>query len=269
MRTGLAKPLSLFWHRPREGYRNFGDDISPLIVEYVLGREVQWAPVHKCDLVAIGSLLEKVIRKSYRRPFAGRWSLRVWGTGFLYPGNESFAPLLHCLAVRGAMTRARLRLPVTMPVGDPGLLIREVVKFSRTKHWRWAIVPHRVDRSHPAVKATQELTPNSEIVDLTGDPIDIVRQIAAADFVMSSSLHGIVTANALGIPCVWATISGKVVGNSRKFADYFSSFGSETPEGLKLTGGTDLRSVEDRVFSTDPVVIDEICEKLRAALLSS
>ena len=268
MRTGSAKTLPLFWHRPHGGQKNFGDDISPLTVEYVLGRKVQWAPIHSCDLVAIGSLLEKVIRKSYRRPFAGRWSLRIWGTGFIRPGHEISAPLLHCLAVRGTMTRERLRLPVTVPVGDPGLLIREVVKFRRAKRWRWVIVPHRVDRCHPAVKATQEQTPNSEIIDLSGDPTDIVSQIAAAEFVLSSSLHGIVTANALGIPCLWATISGKVVGNSWKFADHFSSLGVETPEGLTLTEGIDLRSVEDHTFSTTPAVVDEICDRLRSALLS-
>jgi hypothetical protein len=43
--------------------------------------------------------------------------------------------------------------------------------------------------------------------------------------VISSSLHGLIVADSLGIPNVWLRLSPDVLGGDYKFKDYYSVFG--------------------------------------------
>ena len=49
-----------------------------------------------------------------------------------------------------------------------------------------------------------------------------VREIAACRVVVTTSLHGLVTADAFGIPAVWTTLDPPLGGGDFKFRDYES-----------------------------------------------
>ena len=75
----VTSSLKLFWSRGRE--RNAGDWYSPLIVARLSGRDVEYAPPHRCDLVAVGSVLRR-LNKSHRLHRLGlSRRLDIWGTG--------------------------------------------------------------------------------------------------------------------------------------------------------------------------------------------
>ena len=84
-----------------------------------------------------------------------------------------------------------------------------------------------------------------DFVDVTGDPADVIAQIAGCEFVFSSSLHGLVVADSYGIPNCWMTMAPALFGGSWKFDDYFSAFGI-TARAVAFHPGLDVRSVVDR-----------------------
>ena len=66
------------------------------------------------------------------------------------------------------------------------------------------------------------------VIDVQRGPKEVVEDILSCELVLSSSLHGIITAHAYGIPAVWLELSGRLVGGGYKFHDYYSSFDRES-----------------------------------------
>ncbi|WP_255371938.1 polysaccharide pyruvyl transferase family protein [Cellulosimicrobium sp. CUA-896] len=147
----------------------------------------------------------------------------VWGSGV----NGKLVDREHALsdvdvrAVRGPRTRdfARRRgAEVPEVYGDPGLLVGHLWTRSalagdrpRTDH---LVVPNlhdlaAADRAHPT------LSPRS--------PLDVcLGTIAASGFVVASSLHGVVVADALGVP---ARFVRSAVEPELKYRDYLEGTG--------------------------------------------
>jgi hypothetical protein len=61
-------------------------------------------------------------------------------------------------------------------------------------------------------------------------PADVVGAIAGCDFVLSSSLHGLVVADSFGIPNAWLRVSDRQRGEGFKYRDYYAAFGLEAGE---------------------------------------
>lgn len=217
--------IRLYWMGGNRGEINFGDSMSPLIVEMMAGRPVRYAPPENCDLIAMGSLLDKVEKKKLKRLLRFRFDpIRVWGSGAFCVEpvtRRGLAPF----AVRGHLTRQALQLPQEMSLGDPGLLV-DRFDVRRGKEHRWGIVPHVADRNESLIHELRAANPGALLIDL-GDPDlrETLRKIQSCEFIISSSLHGLVTADAFGIPSVWLRVSGNLYGGDGKFMDYFSAVG--------------------------------------------
>src|SRR3954466_15763819 len=98
--------IRLYWYGGSRNEVNFGDTLSPMIVKHLSGKDVKYAHIHSCDLAAIGSLLDKIIMRQWKRPLHLRFDkIRIWGTGSFGPeklpgaGNR-----LAFAAVRGHLT---------------------------------------------------------------------------------------------------------------------------------------------------------------------
>ena len=103
--------------------------------------------------------------------------------------------------------------------GDPGLLAAGFVETLGDKSHRWAVVPHYIDSDHGAKLAAQV---SAGIVPVSLPIEEFVKQIASAERVFSSSLHGLICAESLGIPAVWVKFSDNVLGGAFKFHDYIA-----------------------------------------------
>lgn len=220
----MNRQISVYWWQGK----NFGDGINPRVVEYVSRRPVAWAPPQAAEMIAIGSLLgfpgicERVIGASGHTPLA------VWGSGSLvWPrfllgatGSTPFA------CVRGPIT-ASLIPDFSGAVGDPGLLVDRVFG-SRPKTTKVGVVPHHEQMRNANFVARLEASGLCVIDPRQDDPADVVAQISACETILSGSLHGLVTADAYGIPNLWLDgpkISRSELPSDFKFFDYFTSVG--------------------------------------------
>jgi hypothetical protein len=122
-------------------------------------------------------------------------------------------------ALRGSFTAKRLNVDQVV-LADPGILASLLID-PPVKSAAVAVVPHYRD----ARFASSLAMPHNWLMVLPEQPVlHVLRQIASAEIVLSSSLHGLIVADAFGIPCVWAQARGVLKGTpSYKFNDYATS----------------------------------------------
>jgi len=217
--------------------RNFGDLMTTRLLTHY-GIDHEWAPPGRCELIGAGSILSKVPRG---------WRGTVWGTGFIRQGMWSDLRDARVLAVRGEYTRAHIKVRASqghMAFGDPGILVVDL-PHSPVEPVAVVLVPHYVDQ------LMVERHPGFRVLDITGPPEHVLGTIAAAGLVITSSLHALIAADALGVPHV-LELSDKVTGGIYKFNDYASAFGD--------------RIVPGKERLTDRAVMAQRQEGLRAAL---
>jgi len=74
--------IKLYWCRGKgrsdPNQQNFGDYLSPLLVEMLAGKPVVYAPINRAEMMAIGSILPRE-RKAKRFFLPHR--LHIWGAG--------------------------------------------------------------------------------------------------------------------------------------------------------------------------------------------
>lgn len=273
----MTKPIRLYWFRKRgTPVVNFGDDLSPVLVAHLAGRPVVHAPPHLADLAAVGSILQHIRlqrdkpKHKLRRLLAGRLEpTRVWGSGTLAPTGLPTPDQVAVFALRGPLTRAAMHQPETLPLGDPGLLV-DRLDVRRAKRHRWGIVAHVDDTASPAIATLADSLGNPCRIDLrAADVLETVRAIQSCDFIVSSSLHGLITADALGIPNVWLAAADRLRGGDWKFHDYLAAVGRPVPEPLR-PAATDPRAVARTALEGRATVADAaLVEVRRTGLLAA
>jgi pyruvyltransferase len=191
---------------------NLGDSLSWLILGGY-GRTVEWAPPETAEMVGIGSVL------GWFDGFTGT----VWGTG---RGGDELPPhdLTHATvkALRGRETQKLVKGGDGAVLGDPGLLISDFVEPDPQGYT--AVVAHFQDQDRMSA-----LYKDDVIVDVTASAAEGIKTISHAERVVSSSLHGIVLADAFGLPRKWDYFEGSL-GGGFKFKDYASVMGDFAPD---------------------------------------
>jgi len=228
-------PLRVYWWRhSRQEIKNFGDELNPIIIERISGKKVIWSPLEECEIVAIGSILQQVFRSCRMYP------VDVWGSGFLSSGESVHDPRLVCHSLRGPLTAARIDCDQSVALGDPGLLCNLLLERNPQKTTALGIVPHYYDLRHPLLEEYSQ-DRKYKIISPLLPVCEFISAVAECEVILSSALHGLITADALGIPNRWLKLSDLVVGDGFKFNDYFMSFGlnavrhDELPHASVLT----------------------------------
>src|SRR5690606_29800891 len=105
---------------------------------------------------------------------------------------------------------------------DPGILVARHRPRPPVR-WDVAFVPHGHHRSHvPFLSLAEAAGYRVRVVDVHQTAERVVREIAASAAVITTSLHGLVTADAYGIPAAWTTLEPPLEGGDFKFHDYES-----------------------------------------------
>lgn len=220
----MSKKLPLFYWSSKvfekKTQENYGDILSKYIVEQCSGKAVSFfnAPKQrkkwfkKNYLMAIGSIMK------YATPKA-----TVWGSGIISKADV-FGKATFC-AVRGPLSRKRiLKQGYECPevYGDPAILLPRFYKPKFKKKLRYGIIPHYVDQevAETIFNGQDDCTVLNLIED---DVFKTTDAIANCEYVISSSLHGLIVAHAYGIPAIWVQFSNKLSGDNVKYADYFES----------------------------------------------
>lgn len=218
----MSAPIPLFWWRWKPPHRfNFGDEITAPLVERLTGRRVVWAPPTSCELVGAGSVIQMIIdRGKGNRPL-------LWGAGFMRAGEKGAdSTEFEALAVRGKRTVARVAPHDgrEIALGDPGLLAPLFLDGPVRKRHALGVIPHYRDAAAPLVSELRALGTDVRVIDVGWTPEEVAREVAACDAVISSSLHGLIFADALGVPNAHVRFGGKIGGGMYKFRDYYSAF---------------------------------------------
>lgn len=212
---------------PRQG--NFGDKLTSLLLDYFAVPHA-WSPPDCANLFGIGSILEAVPEN-----FSGA----IWTSGAISssPQPRRFEAA-SVIAVRGKLTLGQIEVPPNSEIvlGDGGLLV-SLLRRATPKRYKIGLIPHYAQADDPEVRALAE-HPEIHLIDACASPREVIHHISQCESVLSSSLHGLIVSDALGIPNRWVQFpatSSRVIGGSFKFLDYYSAFGIEDLQPTWLT----------------------------------
>jgi pyruvyltransferase len=253
--------LKLYWSTSlQNGRKNFGDWLSPVLCEALSGMRVVHARPNKCDLMALGSILGKAKNHFWNR------RMDIWGSGLIEDSVPFKSPhRIH--AVRGWHSARSIVNHKIDVVGDPGLMCHILVPDNITacKDFSVGFIPHYVDQDNALVRDVVERVPRARIIDIFSETLDFIRQVAACEYVLSSSMHGLITADALGVPNAWLRLSDKIWGRDFKFHDYYSIFGLDNMKPFALTGETSLDDIHRALDGYSRPGLEEIRNRLYQA----
>lgn len=210
-RSRPTKVVQAFWW---DQHPNFGDLLTELILPAYSIAPVIVAP-EKAELFGIGSVIEMSPKE-----FNGFF----WSSGKMYGERDTPRPHATFLAVRGTGTRKALGLSPTMALGDGGLLTPKVVPAASPSE-KVGFIPHFTHQNADFTKRiTQQLGNQGILIDVSQGPAEVARQISSCSAVFSTSLHGVILADAYGVPACWALPEPVLGGGDYKFLDYESVF---------------------------------------------
>jgi hypothetical protein len=180
--------VTAYWWNERP---NYGDTLTPLLLDRFSDLNAMWAPAEFAEIIVVGSILEHLPKE---------WNGMVLGAGKLKQFSDIDLAKAKILGLRGKLTAAKIKGDYAL--GDPGLLASELVDRPHVKTVDLCIVPHWSDNvladkfAHiPARDGLENI-----VVDPTADSLTVIKQIASAEKVVSSSLHGIIIADSFKIP---------------------------------------------------------------------
>jgi len=213
--------VNTYWS---SGTLNFGDWIGPHLLNHMTGRQ----PIQ-------GNRQGNSTRILYTVGSVAGWFKRnnvdVWGSGLIKPFTQDEILIRKQLkgvkihAVRGKLTQQHLVESIGWDVpdiyGDPALLMPDMIQKPSTKTHNISLVPHYVHRA-PVLAGGVSLG-DCQVIDVRQDIRNVIPEISSGNVVVSSSLHGLITAQAYGVPWVWLDVEDQqLTGKDFKFKDFFS-----------------------------------------------
>lgn len=249
------------WSSSGETKDNFGDALNPILIKELSNKKsydykniinVMNKPVYS----VIGSILDN---KNIN-------NLEIWGSGFMFENGKFQTLPKKVYAVRGPLTRELiLKQGVNCPevYGDPGLLVSKIYNPNYKKKYKLGIVAHYVDKDNKYIlnlkkKYKEEIL----LIDVEDSFENFIDKVKKCEFIASSSLHGVITADAYDIPSLWIKLSNKVKGGNFKYRDYMLSVNRKQMDPLIVNKEYRLVELIDKFNSYN---IDIDLEKLLLA----
>ncbi len=227
---------------------NWGDDINFEFIKLMSGRRVS---VYFENPIAMKFDLNNYLCIGSTINYLCTPNTQIWGAGVIDPkiGLRTVPKCVH--AVRGPLTREYLNAKaIECPdvFGDPALLLPYFYKPTRKRNAKdrlpISIIPHCTEYSTVCQMKQFSGNPLVKIINMAryDQWTDVVDEICDSKAVFSSSLHGLIVAEAFGIPNYWLNISSQVIGDGFKYRDYFLSIGKHPREPIVLTNLSGLEA---------------------------
>lgn len=257
--------------------RNFGDALGILIPKliginkgYIIPKRYvfDWVYCKSINLQMVGSTLGDVGKNSI-----------LCGAGAVSASQSILRKPRKIISVRGPLTRQLIMnegIDCPEVYGDPAMLLPLFYnprisnkKSSLSEGMRIGVIPHYVDKDNMLLKELLKL-PQYELIDILLPPNGLgklsiesywkswIDNLCSYDAIISSSLHGLIIAEAYGIPTLWVKFSDEINGNDFKFYDYYASINEEvSPLDLRITS---LKSefLEEKISYKDTSIINKM-----------
>ncbi len=254
---------------------NAGDLLNIYIMRQLFGIDIEASSATLAKIVGIGSHLGELQRANSidrrARQFLMSWNKTyVWSTGFLNSETNkeaSFYKLnIEFCALRGDLSKQRVeRLTgkkLNICLADGGLLTERLFKNKIPTRYSIGIIPHYKEKDESIFGIMKEQYRNATIIDLTVDPMEVYKKIASCEYILSTSLHGLIMADSFGIPNLHIHVTNKMKGDGFKYADYYSAFGiTDIPKHVKIE---DLPSINDIIdcYRINPATVEKKKDEL-------
>lgn len=236
--------------------KNFGDALNISLVQYLSGRQVfpsrflESTPQKEAASYAvIGSVCQ------WSRPQSV-----IWGGGFinLEFQHTKFVKPDKVLAVRGPLSRSIYQVNnVDCPdcYGDPALLMPLIYDPKIEPVYAYGIIAHYVDWESDWVNQYRDDDTVLIINIMISDNYELfVKQLKSCLRIVTSSLHGLILAQAYGVPVCLVKLSEHVAGGEFKFADYLLSV-QKLPKDRRDLWNQPV-PIEQLEYDGDPIQID-------------
>lgn len=233
-----------YWKPPHTD--NVGDLLSQIIINYLLvhySLQKDQEVSETKRLFAIGSVID-----------AARCKMVIWGSGLHHKSARIPNVDFDIRAVRGPETKRMLeQCNVQCPevFGDPAVLLPLFFSPALKKKFSYTIIPHFSSQKYYLEKHAEHT-----ISTLTSDWKGFVSRIIQSELVISGSLHGIILAEAYGVPAIALT---DIDTDWFKYDDYYFSTGRHSYNKASSVDGA-LNMVPDKVPDF---------KKMRSSLLAS
>lgn len=227
--TGLV-PVFYWDSRP-----NFGDLVGPYLISKITNKPVlNIMGTYSPGLMTVGSIIQMLNSKN----------ITIWGSGLMsQPSTDTIKKLSfykpNILSVRGyktaeALKNIGLEVPNYNQYGDPALILPLFYQPKIVSDKKIGICPHY---SHKKLFSHINIDTSSfNIIDVQEDLEAVLNSIFSSKICISTSLHGLIVAQAYGIPWVWLEITDNhLSGGDFKFQDFFSTIDASQVAHIKTT----------------------------------
>jgi pyruvyltransferase len=237
---------------------NLGDILNPIIAQHFGSKEVKRISKRNCKrfehYFMIGSILQRCTDKSI-----------IWGSGLISEKAECQQAPKKILAVRGPLTRKKLiEQGISCPeiFGDPALLLPEIYPSpNKIIKYKLGIIPHFNDKNDAWLRLKFLNQADIKIIDIQNKyPLKVVDEMLSCEKIISSSLHGIIIADAYKIPSVWIEFEKPFEDGHFKFQDYFHSVSRSVEGPVKIN---EFKSLNDIINVFEPYSIKIDLELLK------
>lgn len=185
--------------------KNFGDQLGPYLIKKYTGHEAQWVPAAESKIVVVGSIAEHL---------PPNYSGVIAGIGLGNKTTKKDFSKANVLALRGPLTDLRVATEQIPVLADPGLLAADFAEQQEKEH-SVGVILHYADRWNSISGHQIKIT----------DPIEtVINEAAKCKQIVTSSLHGLILADSLGLPRKWVRYP-RIQGEGFKFYDYSLSLG--------------------------------------------
>ncbi|MGB3764481.1 MAG: polysaccharide pyruvyl transferase family protein [Ornithinimicrobium sp.] len=212
-----------WWQLTRRhlAFSNFGDQANQAVFTHLLERPVDWSRPGSADFFGIGSVLDVYAR-------TGADGL-ILGSGLRSPDSDVARSIRTARVswVRGHRTQELLSSD-RPALGDPGLLVSALVTTRSPPSTVATVLPHFSEfGSRTSLARMQRLQADGvDLVTPNQSVASIAAAIASCRVLLTSSLHGIVFADALGVPVIPVRLDEQLREPTFKFSDYSSVLGT-------------------------------------------
>lgn len=250
---------------------NFGDVVGPYLISKITGKPVlNIKNLQYPGIMAVGSIIQMLDRKN----------MVIWGSGLMYKLTDEqiiafkrFNPEI--LSVRGRETakhllEAGINIPDQSTYGDPALILPLFYSPSVSGSKRIGICPHYIHKSHflEYINDKDDL----KIIDVQMDMETVVDSISSSSVCISTSLHGLIVAQAYNIPWVWLEVfDNNLGGEDFKFKDFFSTINESQVSHVRVrmedVKNINYKEIAEKATLPDKMYSEElILESLKSYL---
>jgi pyruvyltransferase len=217
---------SSYGHQSRVSPLNIDDRSTSFVFDRLFDTTAERVGMPEAQLGGAGSILQNT------RSQRSSHTCHIVGSDYVLPQmHRPVPPQLTVHSVRGYLTRETLDMErkSTISVGDPRMLVSGIApKRPHRPKFSYGIIPHISALAAGEWKNSNALLPNSTTIDLGATAVEaFLGAMQDCEIIISQSLHGLIFADALGIPNAWlgdwdTSVRG---GADFKFFDYFSAIG--------------------------------------------